>query len=311
MRLPASYTGTVGYKPTWGLISRYGLVSYAPSLDTVGLMARSVGDVITGFEGLVGLRGGWKDPTLVKMKENELDSTEPLPLEGVTIGVLEEWLEDLAGISDHPLERIIKFIERETGARLKLVSIPELKGNECLERYYEIACMEASSTLARYSGNFLKIAGKGEAYVIPNSNDYGLAVRQFQEENFGGEVFRRIERGRRLLCDSENIKKTESYRERLKCAFDKLFKGECCDVLIGPTAFSSAPKLHALEKEKEDDLFTVPANLAGLPAISIPLHGLSRGTEGVIGTQLMAAHLDDRLLLRVARELEKVSVNMK
>ena len=80
--------------------------------------------------------------------------------------------------------------------------------------------------------------------------------------------------------------------------------------MIGLTAFSSAPKLHALEKEKEDDLFTVPANLAGQPFL-ILLHGLSRGTEGVIGTQLMAAHLDDRLLLRVARELEKVSVNMK
>lgn len=303
--MPASYTGTVGYKPTWGLISRYGLVSYAPSLDTVGVMARSVGDLITCFEGLNGKRSEWRDPTLIKVRTNELSAVEPLPLEGVRIGVLAEWLDDLCGISDHPLEKILSVLERKSGARMKLVSIPELRGKECLARYYEIACVEASSTLSRYTGNFLNRADHGTAYRIDAPN----MARAYQEEHFGSEVCRRIERGRLLLGDSETLGRTANYRDALQKGFDKVFKEECCDVLIGPTAFSPAPTLrsagsHSEKDEKEDDLFTVPANLAGLPAISLPLHGLSAGTAGVIGTQLMAAHLDDRLLLRIARELE-------
>ena len=307
VRLPASYTGTVGYKPTWGLLSRYGLVSYAPSLDTVGLMGRSMGDIITCFEGLNGFRGQWRDQTLIKMHENERSAFEPLPLEGITIGVLAEWLEDLQGVRDHPLEGILDTLGSKSGARLKLVRIPELRGRECLDRYYEIACMEASSSLARYTGNFLKRPGDGAAYALAGwKSDYAGKVRKLQAEQFGAEVFARIERGRGLLADSENLRRTEIYRERLRQSFDKVFKEDCCDVLIGPTAFSTAPALTETDArdEKEDDLFTVPANLAGLPAVSLPLHGLSRGNFGVIGTQLMAAHLDDRLLLRVARALE-------
>ena len=172
-------------------------------------MARSAGDVITCFEGLNGLSGKWRDPTLINMKENDLNAAEPLPLEGVTIGVLEEWLENLRGIPDHPFERILDAIENKTGARLKLVSIPELNGTECLEIYYEIACMEASSTLARYTGSFLERARKGDAYVIEDSKDeYSEMVRKYQEEHFGSEVFRRIERGRGLLGDWENVKRS-------------------------------------------------------------------------------------------------------
>lgn len=312
MRLPASYTGTVGYKPTWGLLSRYGLVSYAPSLDTVGLMTRSVGDVVTCLEGLLKQRSDWNDPTLIKLKENELLSHESLPLEGVTIGILEEWLEALRGIEGHPLSSILDTLENKSGARLKLVNVPELQGEECLERYYEIACMEASSTLARYTGNFFEnqTSDLSSGYVI--ELPYRDKYRKYQEEQFGKEVFRRIERGRNLLQDPDGkyLSRTEDYRRKLRKSFDKLFKEECCDVLIGPTAFSTASKLFGekltAKEEKEDDLFTVPANLAGLSAISLPLHGISNGTFGVVGTQLMADHGDDRLLLRIARELESL-----
>lgn len=310
VRLPASYSGIVGYKPTWGFLSRYGKVSYAPSLDTVGLMTRSVGDAVICLEGLLKYRNNWKDPTLIKMNENELDSFEPLPLEGITIGVLKEWIEALRGVQGHPLSLILDTLENKSGARLKLVSVPELKGQECLERYYEIACMEASSTLARFTGNFFerRYSDLSTGYVI--ELPFEERLRKYQEENFGAEVVRRIERGRNLLKDPACLGGTENYRMRLKKSFDKLFKEECCDVLIGPTAFSTAPKLFGdklLESvEKDDDIFTVPANLAGVPAISLPLHGLSSGTTGVIGTQLIAAHCDDRLLLRIARELESL-----
>lgn len=310
MRLPASYTGTVGYKPTWGFLSRYGLVSYAPSLDTVGLMTRSVGDAVICLEGLLKQRNNWRDPTLVELKENELNSYESMPLEGVTIGILEEWLEDLRGIKNHPLSKVLDTLENKSGARLKLVTVPELRGEECLERYYEIACMEASSTLARYTGNFFEKQNFDSSSGFVIDLPYEEKLKKYQEEMFGSEVFRRIERGRALLKDPQILLKTENYRNSLRKSFDKIFLEECCDVLIGPTAFSTAPKLFGeklLEsEEKEDDLFTVPANLAGLPAISLPLHGISSGTAGVIGTQLMADHCDDRLLLRIARELESL-----
>lgn len=319
VRLPASYTGIVGYKPTWGLISRYGLVSYAPSLDTVGLMARSVGDTVICLEGLLsenGTRNKWRDPTLLAVKSNDLDAQHPLPLEGIVIGVVEEWLGALKGISGHPLENVLNLLESRSGARLKLVNVAELEGEECLERYYEIACMEASSTLARYSGNFFEQVVKDGSIgsgLLADSTSYSAHVQRYQAEMFGIEVQRRIERGRGLLSDPEGryLKRAEGYRSGLRRSFEKLFREECCDVLIGPTAFSTAPTLSDGVKfdskvEKEDDLFTVPANLAGLPAVSLPLHGFCDGTDGVIGTQLMAAHLDDRLLLRVARELEKL-----
>ena len=312
VRLPASYTGIVGYKPTWGFLSRYGKVSYAPSLDTVGLMTRSVGDAVTCLEGLLKYRSNWRDPTLIKMKENELNSYESLPLEGVTIGVLDEWLEALKGVQGHPLSSILDKLENKSGARLKLVRIPELKGEECLERYYEIACMEASSTLSRYTGNFFEKQNSDISTGLVIELPYEEKKRKYQEEKFGVEVCKRIERGRNLLKDPEGkyLRGAEDYRMKLRKSFDKLFKEDYCDVLIGPTAFSTAPKLFgdklSENEEKDDDLFTVPANLAGLPAISLPLHGISSGTTGVIGTQLIAAHCDDRLLLRIARELESL-----
>lgn len=275
-------------------------------------MTRSVEDAVNCFEGLINVRKDWRDPTLIEMKENELKANEALPLEGVTIGIIEEWLDNLRGTQRHPLSSILDTLDNKSGARLKLVNVPELRGEECLGRYYEIACMEAASTLSRYTGNFFERHNSdlSAGYVI--DLPYDERLRKYQEEMFGGEVFRRIERGRALLKDPEGkyLSRTEDYRKKLKTSFDKLFKEECCDVLIGPSAFSTAPNLFGNKlsetDEKEDDLFTVPANLAGLPAISLPLHSISSGTLGVIGTQLLAAHCDDRLLLRIARELESL-----
>jgi len=309
VRLPASYCGIVGFKPTWGLLSRHGLVSYAPSLDTVGFMTRCVDDAVTCLEGLLApaQRTKWNnDPTLTEMKENELSAFEPLPLEGLTIGVLQEWIDALSGVSGHVLDRVLNKLD-DSGARMKLIRIPELTGTECLDRYYDIACMEASSTLARYIKSF-STRTQGEEYLVEDG-DFSLGVRTFQEENFGSEVFRRIQLGRSLLMHPEgaHLKQSQEYRNSLRRSFDRAFNVECCDVIIGPTAFSTAPSTDLkLEEEKQDDLFTVPASLAGLPSVSLPLHPIRVGTEGVIGTQLMAARLDDRLLLRVAREIEQL-----
>lgn len=317
MRLPASYTGVIGYKPTWGLLSRYGLVSYAPSLDTVGLIGRSVDDIIICMEGLLQrqVRDKWNDSTLIKLNENELDAFESLPLEGITFGIVEEWMNALEGVVDHPIYKVIDTLENKSGARIKLISIPELDGNECLERYYETASIEASSTLARYCGHFFENISPGKGLSIEfNSHDgYKNVIEKYQNEMLGSEVVKRIHRGRELLShpDGRYLKQSTEFRRILGRSFEKMFKEECCDVLIGPTAFNEAPKLSSksngvLEKEKEDDIFTVPANLIGYPAISLPLHGFKGGVNGVIGTQIMSYRGEDRLLLRVARELENI-----
>lgn len=317
MRLPASYTGVIGYKPTWGLLSRHGLVSYAPSLDTVGMIGRSVDDIIICMEGFLekGIRENWKDTTLIKMNENELDAFESLPLEGITFGIVEEWMNTLEGFVDHPIHKVIDAIDKKSGARLKLISIPELDGDECLERYYETASMEASSTLSRYSGNFFEKFSKGQGFLIEvdGADGYKTMFEKYQNEMLGSEVIKRISRGRDLLShpDAKYLKQSSIFRKKLAKSFESVFKRECCDVLIGPTAFSEAPKLSSepggmLEREKEDDIFTVPANLIGYPAISLPLHGLEGGVKNVIGTQIMAYRGEDRLLLRVAKELENL-----
>lgn len=393
VRLPASYCGLVGYKPTWGLISRLGLVSYAPSLDTVGLMTRSVDDLITCLEGgllKTELRSKWKDVTLFDFRgKNERSGYVPLPLEGLRIGIVEEWLEALSVIVykdtgsyndnhinnntndhtnnntnnitndhtnnitndhtidhtndhtitiDHPLEKVLNLLKRK-GARLQLVKIPELKnGLTCINHYHEIVSMQASSTLSRFFGIFSDGWRERERdrdnvmFSIKNLNfiddcnrendsfNFPEMVQKYQEEMFGAEVSKRIQRGKKLLMSSSSsssLLKLDDFCAKLKGSFDEIFRGECCDVIIGPTAFSSAPSLSINDTESvndinttasvtTDDWFTVPANLTGLPAISLPLHAIGNGTAGVIGTQLMAQWGHDRLLLRVARELERV-----
>ena len=374
VRLPASYCGLVGYKPTWGLISRLGLVSYAPSLDTVGLMTRSVDDLITCLEGgglfKPDLRSKWKDPTLIDFRGllNERPGLVQLPLEGLRIGVVEEWLEALSvffnknnfydgpnninHIHRHPLEKVLNLLQIK-GARLQLVKIPELKnGTNCINRYHELVSMQASSTLARFFGIFTGERNQNnEMFSVKNSNfidcnnhksfNFPEMVKKYQEEMFGAEVSKRIQRGKKLLMSSSAsaLSEIDDFCTGLKGSFDEIFRGECCDVIIGPTAFSSAPSIENdivcdydsdivcdydsdivcdydincnnsdiinCNNSVNDDWFTIPANLTGLPAISLPLHTITKGTTGVIGTQLMAQRGHDRLLLRVARELERV-----
>lgn len=322
VRLPASYTGTVGFKPTWGVFSRHGLVSYAPSMDTIGLMARSVGDISTAFEALISQKDCWQDPTLRALPPHEKLASEQLPLEGVRFGLVSEWMRNVEPSSF--LFKILDFLDRN-GARIETFSIPELNGDECLKHYYNNACIEASSTLARYSGLFFgnkqgdntsTSASMSKSIDGNNRNNrnfhwnvnnlFEAHIQQYQSEMFNEKVVDRIRKGRNLLTQSNGniLEEIERYRDNLRASFRKAFNSECFDVIIGPTAASEAPTLNTPENEHED-IFTVPANLAGLPAISIPLHSISSGTSGVISTQLIAADGHDRLLLRIAQEMEK------
>lgn len=291
--MPASYCGVVGFKPSWGVLSRHGLVSYAPSLDTIGVLSRNVQDCIEAFE--VMRKVSSDQDSTVNPLVGCLSTEQQLPLEGLLIGVFDSWLKNLS--PSHPLSKVLDHLDNQN-CRLVLIK-SELEDQVVLETYYKIAAMEASSTLARYTGMFWN----GQ-FVIPRgeAKAYAERVAKFQSENFSEEVLRRIHEGRKLLSDPAAVEAAIQARNRIKQVYKTVFQQEC-DLIIGPTAFDSAPLLlKSFECERSDDIFTVTANLADLPAISLPLH---QSASPVIGTQLMAPNRNDLFLLRAARSLEE------
>lgn len=298
VRLPASYCGVVGFKPSWGVLSRYGLVSYAPSLDTVGLLAKNVQDCIEAFECL---RNGPinRDETKVPLPTT-LSTNEQLPLEGLLIGVPEDWLTRLD--SSHPISQILDLLDRQN-CRIFAVKNDHLTrlSEQVLDKYYQIACMEASSTLARYTGLFFGGNNSGGKVSSKQASSFPEHVKEYQQQNMSSEVLNRIRLGRSFLEDVSFVKSVNAFRSELKEAFRQVFRD--CDLIVGPTAYGPAPLLSAgTDNEKSDDFFTVFANLADLPAISLPL---SSSKSLPVGTQLMAPCREDLFLLRVARSLEE------
>lgn len=306
VRLPASYCGIVGFKPSWGVLSRYGLVSYAPSLDTVGILSRSVQDCIDVFEVIRRKQPG-RDPTVVaSLKEEARSTAEQLPLEGLLIGVPEGWLRKLP--SEHPLSQVLDHLDNQN-ARLVLIKSEQLEDQQqqqdILETYYKTASMEASSTLARYTGMFWNgrfVLNQQEA------QSFSQHVARHQEDRFSAEVLRRVQEGRKYLSDPVVVDAAFRNRQRIKEAYALAFRD--CDLIVGPTALDSAPTLQedsAADQERPGDVFTVAANLADLPAISLPLHHhcSEKEAKGVIGTQIIAPNRNDLFLLRAARSLEE------
>jgi aspartyl-tRNA(Asn)/glutamyl-tRNA(Gln) amidotransferase subunit A len=227
-------------------------------------------------------------------------TTEPqLPLEGLLVGVFESWLRHLP--CSHPLSKVLDHLDNQNCRLVLLKSDVEEEEEQVLETYYKIASMEASSTLARYTGMFWN----DRRFVLPQieAKNYADRVFKFQEENFSEEVLRRVREGRNLLTDPVAPDKAHRARNQIKEAYKTVLQRDC-DLIIGPTAFDSAPSLlKSFEAERSDDIFTVVANLADLPAISLPLHRAS--PAAVIGTQLMCLNRSDLFLLRAARSLEE------
>jgi aspartyl-tRNA(Asn)/glutamyl-tRNA(Gln) amidotransferase subunit A len=303
MRLPASYTGIVGFKPSWGVLSRWGLVSYAPALDVIGLMARSVTDVTEAFEALLAEGSFCKDSTTTTLPLLEKGAShEPFPVEGLIAGIPREWA---AGITDEAAGRVFGDVvsRLETlGVRLKEISVPGL--SSALELYSDFACVQASSTLARYNGVFF--GGKDTQppmWVETEENaTFPAHVADYQGRHFGPEVLARIRKGRSLLEMRGRFERIQEGIDSLKGQFARVFSAECCDLVLSPTAFGIAPLLGS-RSHPQEDFFTVAANLANLPAVSLPLHPPLLGS--FIGTQLLAPPREDRFLLRVALDLER------
>jgi aspartyl-tRNA(Asn)/glutamyl-tRNA(Gln) amidotransferase subunit A len=291
IRCPASFCSVVGLKPTYGRVSRYGLISYANSLEQIGPICRSVKDVVM----IMNIISGKDD------KDNTSMSSSPLTinnkLEKFEIGILK----DLIDGSDEEVKRTIysasgKF--SEIGCTVDEISIKHL--NYALPSYYTLASAEATSNLARYDNIRYGFNLPIEDYKW---DTYFSDVRK----NFGEEVKRRILIGSYVLSSgyySKYYLKARGLRSLLRMELLKLFKKY--DILIGPTMpilpFKFGEKIDDPIKMYLVDINTVIANLAGIPAISLPV-GFSNGLP--IGLQIMAAPFEEQKLVDVSYALEQ------
>ncbi|HEY1989367.1 MAG TPA: Asp-tRNA(Asn)/Glu-tRNA(Gln) amidotransferase subunit GatA [Acidimicrobiales bacterium] len=294
IRQPAALCGVVGMKPTYGTVSRYGLVAFASSLDQIGPFATTVADAALVFEVI-----GGHDPA----DSTSLDRPAPRVLsvldegiQGMTVGVLTEFLD---GVDADVVARTRQAADAcaAAGARVEEISVPEVRLG--LSAYYLIAPAEASSNLARYDGVRYGLRVDAEDTTAMNT-----ATRS---AGFGAEVKRRIMLGTYALSAGYKdayYDQALRVRTRIIEGFDRTYRR--CDVLLGPTAPSTAFSIGAKSSNPMSmylsDVCTIPSNLAGHPAISIPF---GTGDDGLpIGVQLLAPALAENTLLRAAAVIE-------
>ncbi|MFC1837688.1 Asp-tRNA(Asn)/Glu-tRNA(Gln) amidotransferase subunit GatA [Thermodesulfobacteriota bacterium] len=297
IRQPASHCGVVGLKPTYGRVSRYGLVAFASSLDQVGPLAKDVTDCAL----MMNVIGGYdaKDSTSVSREVPDFRKALKDGLQGMKIGIPREYF--IEGL-DPEVERAVNNgigLLRDAGAETVEVSLPHT--DYCVAVYYLIAPAEASSNLARYDGvkyGFRDMSSDSLLDMYRNSRSKG----------FGDEVKRRIIIGTYALSSGyydAYYKKASQVRTLITEDYRKAF--EACDVLVSPVTPTPAWKL----EEKVDDplsvylsdILTISANLAGIPGISVPCGFSKAGLP--IGLQIQGAHFQEEKLLHVGYNLEQ------
>ena len=301
IRQPASFTGTVGLKPTYGSCSRYGIVAFASSLDQAGSMAKNVKDctllheVISSYD--------LKDSTSVDFKRNNYSELLTNNIKGKKIGIPKEYRVD--GMPKEIEDLWIKGIDfvKESGAEIIDISLPHT--SYALPAYYIVAPAEASSNLARYDGVKYGFRSDGENLID--------MYERTRSEGFGNEVKRRIMIGIYVLSSGyydAYYLKAQKVRKLIINDFDEAYKK--VDAILTPSTPSSAFKIG--EKTNDpvsmylNDIFTVPVNLAGLPGISIPAGLDKKGYP--LGLQLIGKAFDEQNLLNIAYAMEE-KINFK
>lgn len=291
IRQPAAFCGLVGFKPTYGTVSRYGLIAFASSLDQIGPITKSVDDARIIYNAI----SGHDSLDATSIDSNQIN----IPFDkSAKIGVIKELMED--GISDESRNEVSKVLEslKKEGYQIKEVSLPLIKLS--ISIYYLIAPAECSANLARFDGvrYGLRVEGKTSYEMMQNT----------RAEGFGDEVKRRILLGTYALSAGyydEYYGKALRARKKMIDEFSNIFKD--VDYLISPTtptaAFKAGEKTNNPLEMYMSDLCTIPANLAGLPAISIPT-GLSEENLP-LGVQIMSKPLTDMSLLSFSEVIEK------
>ena len=299
IRQPASFTGVVGIKPTYGRVSRYGLVAFASSFDQIGPISLTVMDsaeilrVISGYDEC--------DSTSAKVSVPDYVQALSRTVKGMKVGIPKEYFgEALDPEIREAVQKRIDLLERE-GAEIREVSLPHTEYT--IAAYYILATAEASSNLARYDG-----ARYG--YRADGAKDLLEMYTRSRSEGFGPEVKRRIMLGTYVLSAGyydAYYRKGQKVRRLIQEDFEKAFKSVDC--LVTPTAPSTAFK--AGEKADDplqmylSDVYTTSANLAGIPGISIPCGTDKKGLP--IGLQILGKHFDESTILCVADFLERSS----
>ena len=297
IRQPASFTGTVGLKPTYGLCSRWGIVAFASSLDQAGPMTKNVEDCALLLEAMCGYDE--KDSTSINKKKERYSKNLSSNIKGLKIGIPKEYrVENMPKEIDNLWKKGIDILKK-SGATIVDITLPHTE--YALPTYYIVAPAEASSNLARYDGiKYGYRSKKGKNLIEMYENTRG--------EGFGDEVKRRILIGTYVLSSGyydAYYLKAQKVRKLIKNDFDKCFKN--VDAILTPSTPSSAFKVG--EKTNDpismylNDIFTVPVNLAGIPAISIPAGQDSQGRP--LGLQLISKALEEQKILNIAFAMEK------
>ena len=301
IRQPASFTGTVGLKPTYGSCSRYGIVAFASSLDQAGPMSKDVKDssilleVISSFDK--------KDSTSIDFKRNNYSSELTRNIKGLKIGIPKEYRVD--GMPDEIEKLWKKGIEyaKDCGAEIIDISLPHT--SYALPTYYIVAPAEASSNLARYDGVKYGLRSFGKNLID--------MYEKTRSEGFGEEVKRRVMIGTYVLSSGyydAYYLKAQKVRQLIKQDFDQAYNK--VDAILTPSTPSSAFKIGDKSNDPVsmylNDIFTVPVNLAGLPGISIPAGHDAKGYP--LGLQIIGKAFDEQNILNIAYAMED-KINFK
>lgn len=298
IRQPAAFCGVVGLKPTYGRVSRYGLIAFASSLDHVGPLARSVEDVALLLAASAGVDP--RDSTTVDLDVPDYRGALEADPDSFTLGVPSSWLAE--GLESAVREQFEATVAEMEGAGATIMEVDLPHQDYAIATYYVIATAEASSNLARYDG--VRYGARAE-----NAADLEEMFVRTRSNGFGAEVKRRILLGTFVLSEGyydAYYGRAQRVRTLLRRDFEAAFAK--VDVVVGPTTPTTAFTLG----EKADDplamylsdVYTVTANLAGLPAISVPCGADERGLP--VGLQVIGRPFDEMRVLQVARQVERV-----
>jgi aspartyl-tRNA(Asn)/glutamyl-tRNA(Gln) amidotransferase subunit A len=299
IRQPAALTGTCGIKPTYGVVSRYGLIAFASSLDQAGPMAKSAADLALMLSVMAGHDA--RDSTSLERPSEDYGRSLDMDLAGLRIGLPREYFGE--GIDDGvrgAVEEAVRWF-RGQGARTVPIELPNAKLGVSV--YYVIAPAEASSNLSRFDG--VRYGHRAKDY-----SDLADMYSRTRAEGFGAEVKRRILVGTYVLShgyyDAYYLQ-AQKIRRLIAQDFAAAFKQ--CDVILGPTsptaAFALGAKVDDPVQMYLSDIFTIPAPLAGLPALSVPCGFDARGLP--VGMQLMGSYFAEALLLGVAHRYQQAT----
>ena len=299
IRQPASFCGVVGFKPTYGVCSRWGIIAYGSSLDQAGVFTRNIADAATLMDVIAGRDD--KDTTSWPRDSYAFVAEQQKPPGKLRIGLPREYREAGSTPETVTLWAAAEKLARDIGADLVEVSIPSAKFS--LPAYYIIALSEASSNLARYDG--VKYG-----YRAPKFDNLVDMYEQTRAQGFGAQVKRRIMLGTFTLSagyyDAYYLK-AQKVRAKIAQEFAAAFRQ--ADFLFMPTAPTAAFEIGSHAKDPVqmflEDVFTVPVNLAGLPGLSLPVAKNAVGLP--LGLQIVGPQFSDERLLRVAADVEKAA----